>query len=124
MPSPPPGTQESYGTVLTGRLVVQASGAMVPLPPGKTELKIGRLDAASNAFPDIDLAPVGGTPDAGVSRIHARLFLQGGLAYIEDLGSTNYTFVNKQKLQARQPYPLANGAELRFGRLVVTYYSS
>jgi len=36
--------------------------------------------------------------DAEISRKHARLTFQGGKYVIEDLGSTNGTFVNGQRL--------------------------
>jgi len=38
--------------------------------------------------------------DSGVSRRHARLVLQGSVYILEDLGSTNGTFINGQRLAA------------------------
>ena len=49
-----------------------------------------------------------------LSRRHAHIFLKGGSAYIEDLGSTNGTFVDGLRLQERA-VPLQDGALLAFG---------
>jgi hypothetical protein len=54
--------------------------------------------------------------DAEVSRKHARLFAQGGTYMIEDLGSTNGTFVNGQRLMG--PHSLKNGELILFGENV------
>jgi hypothetical protein len=49
------------------------------------------------------------------SRNHAELRLVGGDVAIIDLGSTNGTFVNDERMQANQPLLLQSGDELRFG---------
>jgi pSer/pThr/pTyr-binding forkhead associated (FHA) protein len=56
--------------------------------------------------------------------MHARITQQGGQFYIEDLDSTNYTFVNQQRLQPRQPHPLQDEDEVRFGRVKATFHTS
>lgn len=43
-----------------------------------------------------------------ISRQHARLFLNGGFYFIEDMGSTNGTTVNGELLREREPYKLEN----------------
>jgi pSer/pThr/pTyr-binding forkhead associated (FHA) protein len=67
-------------------------------------------------YPDVDLTPHGGE-QAGVSRRHARLIVEGGSYFVEDLDSTNFTFVNKQKLTAKTRQPVGDGDEIRFGRI-------
>jgi hypothetical protein len=65
-----------------------AAGAPKVAPlPGSTAL-IGRPSASRQAQPQVDC-----TPDSGVSRKHAQLLLDGDRWYVEDLGSTNGTFV-------------------------------
>jgi pSer/pThr/pTyr-binding forkhead associated (FHA) protein len=79
---------------------------------------VGRADAVSNFFPDVDLTPHGAL-DTGVGRRHARLLVQGGALLVEDLDSTNGTFLNGARLAPRQPAPLGAGDELRLGNLAL-----
>jgi hypothetical protein len=51
-------------------------------------LLIGRVSASRNIHPDIDC-----TSDTGVSRRHAQLTTDGQRWFVEDLGSSNGTFV-------------------------------
>ena len=54
--------------------------------------------------------------DAEVSRRHSRLTFQGGKYVIEDLGSTNGTFVNGQRLSG--PVVLKAGDMISFGEQI------
>ena len=60
--------------------------------------------------------------DAEVSRRHARLNFQGGKYVIEDLGSTNGTFVNGQRLTG--PHVLKPGDVVAFGEQIVLMYDA
>ncbi len=60
--------------------------------------------------------------DAEVSRKHARLNFQGGKYVIEDLGSTNGTFVNGQRLSA--PVVLKSGDVVSLGEQIVLLYEA
>ncbi len=53
----------------------------------------------------------------GVSRKHIRLSVRDQLLRIEDLGSTNGSFVNGKRLAAHQPVLLRDGDEIRLGQL-------
>ncbi len=127
-PPPPEPVTETAGApaampVTAGpRLVLADSGAEIPLPAGE-EILVGREDPVSGLYPDIDLTPHGGE-QGGVSRRHARLILEGGSYFVEDLDSTNFTFVNKQKLTAKVRQPVRDGDEIRFGRIVVVLKTS
>lgn len=105
---------------LTAKLVIDSDGTAFDLTPGKT-LLIGRLDPIDSIYPDIDLTPH--DRDVGVSRRHAQVHEQGGQWFIKDLGSTNYTVVNRQRAQPDQEVLLQNGDEVRFGR-VMTHFQA
>jgi pSer/pThr/pTyr-binding forkhead associated (FHA) protein len=85
-----------------------------PMPGQRFEVKgqsvvLGR-DPASNIVID----------DNEVSRRHARLIVQGSGFAIEDLGSTNGTFVDDQRI--RTVAPLSPGASIRLGERVSFSY--
>lgn len=101
------------------KLTVEADNTTFDLS-GKSEILIGREDAVSNIFPDVDLAPHGGE-EGGVGRRHARITYANGQYMIEDLSSINFTFVNKQKIAPKTPTPIKNGDELRLGRVVLRF---
>ncbi|MGH9184028.1 MAG: FHA domain-containing protein [Acidimicrobiales bacterium] len=55
--------------------------------------------------------------DTYVSQIHARIFAREGVFYVEDLGSTNGTYLNTRKVAA--PTALKAGDRLRVGATVM-----
>ena len=112
--APPPSA-----AVVGPHLVVVASGAEIPLP-AKAEILLGREDPVSGVFPEVDMTPHGGD-EGGISRRHARLIVEGGLYYVEDLDSTNYTFVNKQKLVPKTRQLVSDGDEIRLGRVSLVF---
>lgn len=99
------------------RLLVLNSGRTIPCPL-KEVILIGRSDVAGGIFPEIDLTPDNGYL-AGVSRRHARIIRRGNEFYLEDLGSLNGTFLNRDRLTAHVPVPFRDGDEIRLGNLVM-----
>ena len=90
-------------------LIVMRSG---PIPGSsfyleKTEVTLGR-----------DLANDIPVPDQEISRRHARFVVRTDGVYIEDLGSTNGTFVNNQRISA--PTLFGVGDVLRIGRTLMS----
>jgi len=57
--------------------------------------------------------------DSYASAAHARLYPRAGSMFIEDLGSTNGTFVNGREL--RRPLQLAEGDTVRIGDTELRY---
>ncbi len=101
----------------TIRVTIPETGRQVQLPAA-SDILIGRLDAASQVFPQLDLTADGGL-EAGVSRRHAKVHHQDGRFLVEDLGSANGTYVNGRRLTSYLPHPIRSGDELRLGRLVL-----
>jgi len=98
-------------------LVIMNSGRRISLDIGD-DLLIGRKDNARGIFPDVDLGLDGGY-DAGVSRRHAILAYNNGTYTVEDLSSSNGTFINEQRLPAEQATRLKQGDELKCGTLLM-----
>jgi pSer/pThr/pTyr-binding forkhead associated (FHA) protein len=54
--------------------------------------------------------------DTYVSQLHARLFQQNGEGYVEDLGSTNGTYVNRKQINGVTR--LKRGDQVQFGQTI------
>ena len=85
-----------------------------PIPGQIFELNKGQITIGRELGNDIVIN------DPEVSRKHARLLLQGDHFRIEDLGSTNGTFVNGQRLTA--PHLLAFGEIINLGESIILVY--
>ena len=84
------------------------------------EANIGRWDAEGGVFPDVDLDS--DDPEAKVSRRHARISRRNGQYAIEDLGSTNGTFVNRgRRLAPGDSHPLQDGDEIIVGKTFLRF---
>lgn len=82
------------------------------------EIQIGRADPPTSFTPALDLTQDDGARK-GVSRRHAAIrAYEQGLALI-DLGSTNGTLLNGNRLVPERPYPIRSGDEIRFGDLLI-----
>jgi hypothetical protein len=82
---------------------------------------LGRADRTSPRQPDIDLTPFGAL-EKGVSRVHAAIERSDDVLTLVDLGSSNGTQLNGQRLKPDQPRVLRDGDEIRFGKLVAHIY--
>jgi len=77
--------------------------------------QIGRWDPETGAFPEVDLDQ--DDPEAKVSRKHALVRIDGGKITVEDTGSLNGTYVNRQpRLIPGTPVELKNGDEIIIGK--------
>lgn len=102
------------------RLVLASPDGSTLEIPVKDEVVIGREDPISEVFPDLDLTGFGGMEN-GVSRKHAVIHLSGANYTLEDMGSTNGTYVNRKKVQPNVPQAIKPGDELRFGKLAFSF---
>ncbi|GAB4575213.1 MAG: FHA domain-containing protein [Anaerolineae bacterium] len=55
--------------------------------------------------------------EKGVSRKHLQLGLQGQMLRVEDLDSTNGTFINGRRLKPHEPVLVRDGDEIQLGQL-------
>jgi pSer/pThr/pTyr-binding forkhead associated (FHA) protein len=102
---PPRGGRNGRGE--PQRLLV-TSGALAGTSLGLTDqqITVGRANDATLVLND----------DYASSR-HARLFPQDGQWIVEDLGSTNGTYLDRQKVT--QPTPVPVGVPIRIGKTVL-----
>ena len=108
-----------------GRGAKNGKGAADPaLPPGPSEVVVYADGAKPRNVKTTASMVVGRAPecelllaDTYVSQQHARIFGKNGSWYVEDLGSTNGTFVNEQKLAA--PAMVQPGDRVRVGTTVL-----
>jgi pSer/pThr/pTyr-binding forkhead associated (FHA) protein len=79
----------------------------------------GEMTAGHLPECQIRLSPGGAT--GGPSRRHAQFRVDGTKVWLEDLGSTNGTFVSDQRLAPRVPRELRTGERVRFDREEFTF---
>ena len=88
-------------------------GQEFPLEDGNN--LIGRWDPETGSFPEVDLDA--DDPEAKISRKHALLRIDGGKITIEDIGSLNGTYVNRQpRLSPGSPAEIKSGDEVIIGK--------
>ena len=71
------------------------------------ELTVGRASGCQVALPD----------DSYASQLHARIFRRDGRLWLEDLGSTNGTYLNAKAVTS--PVSLRRGDRVQVGRTVL-----
>jgi pSer/pThr/pTyr-binding forkhead associated (FHA) protein len=111
---------ESGNKVHATLVIERGSSAGKQFPINSQDANIGRWDADGGVFPDVDLDS--DDPEAKVSRRHARISLREGQYVIEDLGSTNGTFVNRgHRLAPGERQPLKDGDEIIVGKTFLRF---
>jgi hypothetical protein len=111
-------------THVRARLIIQRGGKVgKEFPIHGDQSLIGRWDADGGTFPDVDLDQ--DDPEAKVSRRHARIHFLNNQFLIEDLGSTNGTFINRgPRLLPGNKQPLNNGDEIIVGKTFLKFVLS
>lgn len=96
------------------KLVHVASGSEFALNSQKSEMLIGRPDPVTGLLPEINLGPL--DTHRSLSRRHAKIVNEGGILFLrEEVGTTNGTFINDERVPTGQARPLSLGDSLRFG---------
>jgi pSer/pThr/pTyr-binding forkhead associated (FHA) protein len=86
------------------KMIDPATAQIFPLGE---EVTIGRAPGCSVPLAD----------DTYVSQLHARIYVRDGKPFVEDLGSTNGTFLNRDRLS--KTMPLHRGDKLQIGQTVL-----
>ena len=86
------------------KMIDPATAQVFPLGE---EVTIGRAPGCSVPLAD----------DTYVSQLHARIYIRDGKPFVEDLGSTNGTFLNRDRLS--KTMPLHRGDKLQIGQTVL-----
>lgn len=87
-------------------------------------ITLGRQAPVTGTELFVDLTPFGGYP-LGVSRQHAFLqYSPAGRVELRDLGSSNGTYLNGNRLPAHDPIPISNGDMIHLGQMeiIVVFY--
>jgi FHA domain len=113
--------QERDSALALARLTIERGGRIgKEFPILGIETNIGRWDADSGIFPDVDLDE--DDTEAKVSRRHARIVNHNSQFFIEDLGSTNGTFVNRgRRLLPGKRHMLQSGDEVIVGKTFLKF---
>jgi hypothetical protein len=114
-PPSPPGTASTAEATVSLHLI--ESGMILHLT-GQSEFTLGRVAEGQPILPDIDLSPYEAYSQ-GVSRLHASLKMNNQRVFITDLGSSNGTRVNGQKIMANTDYPLNHGDVISLGKFKI-----
>ncbi|MGB3294965.1 MAG: FHA domain-containing protein [Phormidesmis sp.] len=110
VPSPPVNVTQLQ--TLTARLRQVQTGSVIEIPRQLSVVRIGKPN--DQTPPDIDVA---GFPNSEVvSRVHANLRVEGDVYYLEDVGSSNGTYVNGLPLPVGNRHRLRPGDRIAFGK--------
>jgi hypothetical protein len=114
--APPAPAAAAAGAPFKAKLSVVRGGRKgqeFPLEDGNN--LVGRWDPETGSFPEVDLDA--DDPEAKISRKHALIRIDGGKITIEDIGSLNGTYVNRQpRLSPGSPAELKSGDEVIIGK--------
>ncbi|MCC5623048.1 FHA domain-containing protein [Nostoc sp. CHAB 5715] len=97
---------------ITARLIHVQSDRLIELPQNLSVIHIGKPN--DRIPPDID---VSGFPNSEiVSRIHADIRVEGDAHYVEDVGSSNGTYINNLPLLPGNRHRLRPGDRISLGK--------
>jgi hypothetical protein len=85
------------------------------------QIILGRTSENSEGIISINLEGYGAV-EHGVSRQHAALIRDEHQLFVRDMGSTNHTFLNGEKLAGEREYAVRDGDEISLGRLALKVF--
>ncbi len=99
--------------------LVHAGGAEFAVSSNLKESLVGRPDPVTGVVPEINLGML--DEKRTLSRRHAKILVEGKLAFLrEEVGTSNGTFVNEQKLRTGVPMQINPTDTVRFGAIELT----
>jgi pSer/pThr/pTyr-binding forkhead associated (FHA) protein len=110
--SPAPGAYSTQLQTQTARMLHVQSNTILELPTNLTVIHIGKPN--DRVPPDIDVS--GFQNSEIVSRIHADIRVEPDAFYIEDVGSSNGTYINNAPLPAGNRHRLRSGDRIALGK--------
>lgn len=106
------GSSQTQLQVQSAQLLHLQTNTPIELPQNLSVIHIGKTN--EQIPPDID---VGGFPNSEiVSRIHADIRVEGDTYYIEDVGSSNGTYINHTPLSKGNRHRLRPGDRIALGK--------
>ena len=108
-PIPVSGAQINLHIIRTGQII--------PLE-GRVDYTIGRVSDGQSILPDVDLSPFDAYTQ-GVSRLHATFRIRQEGYFIEDLGSSNGTRINNNKIPPLTEQSVQHGDVISLGRFKI-----
>jgi hypothetical protein len=95
-----------------------ASGQVLLFDAERSEFLVGRPDPVTGIQPEINLGPFDASRT--LSRRHAKIVREGGVYSVrEEVGTTNGTFVNGERIKTGTAVPLNPRDRVRFGAIEV-----
>lgn len=109
---PPPPSPKTQLQQQVAKLLHVQTNTTIELPQNLSVIHIGKQN--DRIPPDVD---VSGFPDSEiVSRIHADIRVEGDAYYLEDVGSSNGTYVNNLPLSMGNRHRLRTGDRIALGK--------
>ena len=120
--APPPAATVAPLAPQNLALRVVANGQVLLLDPNMDEFLVGRPDPVTGTQPEVNLGPF--DINRTLSRRHAKIVRDGGLYSVrEEVGTTNGTFVNGERIKTGLAVPLKPRDRVRFGSIEVELIS-
>jgi FHA domain-containing protein len=127
--TPPPITQQAPSTpheavaaAASGKPRLEATESGQTFILSKDENLVGRRSPVDGIFPEVDLTEA--DTDSYISRRHGKIIMGEQGAVYEDLGSSNGSFHNGNRLQQGVQTKLNTGDSLRLGRTDLVYHTN
>lgn len=119
---PPPTSQELIPAEDLAKPIT-TSGAHLFLESTGSIFRLGDKTVIGRENPSLEIDFEGYPNGQFVSGVHAQIIFTHNRYYLEDLGSSNHSYVNERRLAVGQLEPLNDGDKVRFGKIELTFHT-